>query len=104
MTQRDLANKLGAAQSRVVALIDSLERKGLATRTRSARDRRAQQFALTEDGTALLLRLRKVAKSQEAAITNGLTRQQKTDLYNVLSRLTALRGLDADVHPGYRRS
>src|ERR1700759_426204 len=48
VTQRELADRLGAAQSRVVALIDGLERKGLATRTRSTTDRRVQHLDLTE--------------------------------------------------------
>ena len=38
ISQRELAQKLGAVQSRVVVLIDRLESAGLATRTRRASD------------------------------------------------------------------
>jgi len=102
ITQRDLADKLGAVQSRVVVLIDGLERKDLAMRTRSTADRRIQHLDLTDAGHALLPRLRKAAEAQEASITDGLTTQQKADLYDLLGTLSALRDLDPDVHPGYR--
>ena len=102
VTQKELADQLGAAQSRVVALIDGLERKGLATRTRSATDRRVQHLDLTEPGRALLPSLRKAAETQEAAITDGLSRDQVEQLYTLLSDLSALRGLSPEVHTGYR--
>jgi DNA-binding MarR family transcriptional regulator len=104
ITQRQLADKLGALQSRVVALIDGLEGKGLAVRTRSTTDRRVQHLDLTDAGRALVVQLRSAAEAQEAAITDGLTEQQKRDLYRLLSTLSARRGLDADVHPGHRES
>ena len=44
------------------------------------------------------------AEAQEAAIAEGLSDQQKGQLYELLSTLSARRGLDADVHPGYRES
>lgn len=102
ITQRQLADKLGALPSRVVALIDGLERVGLATRTRSKADRRAQELDLTDDGRAKLGALRTAAMSQEREIADGLSDAQRAELYELLSTLSRLRGLDADVHPGYR--
>ena len=102
ITQRQLADQLGTLQSRVVALLDGLERKGLAERTRSTTDRRVQQLDLTDAGRAQLARLRLAAETQEAAIADGLSERQKNDLYKLLATLSARRGLDADVHPGYR--
>jgi DNA-binding MarR family transcriptional regulator len=104
ITQRQLADKLGALQSRVVALLDGLERKGLAERNRSTTDRRVQQLDLTDAGRSLLAKLRLAAEAQEAVVAEGLSDQQKGDLYQLLSTLSARRGLDADVHPGYRES
>ena len=102
ITQRQLADKLGALQSRVVALLDGLERKGLAERNRSTTDRRVQQLDLTDAGRSLLAKLRLAAEAQEAVVAEGLSDQQKRDLYQLLSTLSGRRGLDADVHPGYR--
>jgi DNA-binding MarR family transcriptional regulator len=103
LTQRELADVLGATQSRVVALVDGLERKGLATRTRSTTDRRVQHVDLTPAGRALLPRLRSAAEAQETALTDGLTPTQVEQLYTLLGELSALRGLSPDVHRGYRR-
>ncbi|WP_432989359.1 MarR family winged helix-turn-helix transcriptional regulator [Dactylosporangium sp. CA-233914] len=101
ISQRELAGQLGAVQSRVVALVDRLEQAGLAQRTRGT-DRRTQQLNLTDAGRALLASLRQVAEAQEAALTDGLTAEQKAQLFDLLSTLSALRGLDPDVHPGHR--
>ena len=102
VTQRELADQLGATQSRVVALVDGLERKGLAARTRSVTDRRVQHLALTEPGRALLPRLRTAAEAQEAAITDGLSEREVEQLYALLRDLSTARGLSPEVHTGYR--
>ncbi|QDZ15886.1 MarR family winged helix-turn-helix transcriptional regulator [Humibacter ginsenosidimutans] len=102
ITQRELADRLGTAPSRVVALVDGLERKGLAQRTRGETDRRAQHLGLTESGRALLDELRKAAEAQEATIAKGLSAEQRGELHVLLTALAASLGLDVDVHPGYR--
>jgi DNA-binding MarR family transcriptional regulator len=102
ISQRALADKLGSVQSRVVALIDRLEAAGLVSRTRSTSDRRLQQLDLTDAGRSLLGGLRRAAETQEAQLTAGLTEGQKATLRELLSALSDARGLDADVHPGYR--
>ncbi|MHA7984219.1 MarR family winged helix-turn-helix transcriptional regulator [Rathayibacter sp. CAU 1779] len=102
LTQRELADRLGTVPSRVVALVDGLERKGLARRTRGQTDRRAQYLDLTDSGRDLLAELRKAAESQEATVTGGLSAEQRADLYELLATLSTRLGLDADVHPGYQ--
>lgn len=102
ISQRELADKLGTVQSRVVSIIDRLEAAGLVVRTRSSADRRVQQLDLTAPGRDTLLALRGAAERQEAIVADGLTASQRDQLYELLSALGRLRGLDADVHPGYR--
>ncbi|MCU1526816.1 MAG: MarR family transcriptional regulator [Frondihabitans sp.] len=104
ISQRELADRLGTVQSRVVVLVDRLESAGLATRVRSTVDRRTQQVELTDAGRSTQLSLRRAAEAQEIAITDGLTDEQTTQLFDLLTTLGALRGLDTDVHPGYRSS
>ena len=104
ISQRELAAILGSVQSRVVALIDRLEGAGLVTRTRSSADRRVQELRLTESGAATLKLLRRAAEAQEAAIVEGLTPQQTDELFGLLSTLGSLRGLDSEIHLGYRDS
>lgn len=103
INQRELAEKLGTAQSRVVALIDNLETAGYATRSRSTVDRRIQLLELTDAGRTMLARLRNAAEAQEAEITDGLDTGERTLLHQLLLKLSSARGLDPDVHPGYRQ-
>lgn len=102
INQRELAEKLGTAQSRVVALIDTLETTGYVTRSRSITDRRIQLLDLTDAGRTMLARLRNAAESQEAEITDGLDTGERAQLNQLLLKLSSARGLDPDVHPGYR--
>ncbi|MDP5227103.1 MULTISPECIES: MarR family transcriptional regulator [Arthrobacter] len=102
ISQRALADRLGAVQSRVVTLVDRLESAGLVSRTRSESDRRMQLLALTNAGESMLGGLRQAAEEQEKQLTSGFTEEQKTALFELLSALGAARGLDAEVHPGYR--
>lgn len=104
ISQRELADRLGAVQSRVVALVDRLEQAGLVTRTRGTVDRRTQLLNLTDPGRALLGALRTAAEAQEAALTDGLDAEQRATLFELLTMLSRLRGLDADVHRGYHTS
>ncbi len=102
INQRELAERLGLAPSRMVALIDSLQAGGLVVRSRSATDRRNQELQLTEQGRGLLANLRTVAEAQEAQIAEGLDPADRVHLYELLLRLSTARGLDSDVHLGYR--
>jgi DNA-binding MarR family transcriptional regulator len=101
ISQRELADKLGTVQSRVVSIIDDLEAAGIARRARSMTDRRVQQIELTDKGRETLVALRSAAEQQEAVVTEGLTPEQRDTLFELLGALGRLRGLDADVHPGY---
>ena len=103
MNQRELAEKLGVAQSRVVVLVDSLESAGLIARERSLIDRRSQVLRVTESGRDLLANLRIAAETQEAELAEGLTPADRDQLHELLLKLSGARGLDPDVHPGYRK-
>lgn len=101
INQRELAEKLGTAQSRVVALIDTLETARYVTRSRSITDRRNQQLQLTDSGRTLLGELRSAAEAQEAEVASGLDLDERLQLYKLLLKLGTAKGLDPDVHPGY---
>lgn len=99
MNQRELAEKLGVAQSRVVVLVDSLESAGLIIRERSTIDRRSQVLQVTDSGRELLTKLRAAAEMQEAELAEGLSAADRDQLYELLLKLGDARGLDRDVHP-----
>src|SRR6478752_7823905 len=66
LSQRSLADRLGAVPSRVVPLIDSMEARGLVKRGRSSTDRRNYELRLTTEGTQLHRTLRGIAEQHEA--------------------------------------
>jgi DNA-binding MarR family transcriptional regulator len=89
---------VGTAPSRVVALIDGLEDRGLVVRSRSSTDRRNHELHLTDGGQALLARLRQVAEAHEREVLDGLTPEQVGQLGAALEALTRAHHLDPEVH------
>lgn len=98
LSQRSLADRLGAVPSRVVPLIDSLEARGLVARERSKSDRRNYELRLTAEGRKMLVALRSIAEQHEAELLAPLTSEQSTQLGNLLARLAGAHALDADLH------
>ncbi len=101
-SQRELATDLGTPPSRLVALVDGLEERGLVERCRSQADRRNYELVLTGAGGRLLARLADVAAEHEAAVTAALTAGERAQLQQLLGRLADAHGLAEGVHPGYR--
>ncbi len=102
LSQRALADRLGAAPSRVVVLVDALESAGLVSRTRDPEDRRHHRLDLTDAGRAVLRGLREAAERQNAQLLAPLDPEERDALTALLSRLAAAHGLDPEVHRGYR--
>ncbi|SHF68618.1 DNA-binding transcriptional regulator, MarR family [Jatrophihabitans endophyticus] len=102
-SQRAVAAQLGTPPSRLVALLDDLERRDLLERRRNPDDRRNHELHLTPAGERTLDRLGVVAADHEAAVTVGLSAAERTRLDELLGRLAAAHGLAEGVHPGYRR-
>lgn len=102
LSQQALAGLLGVGPSRVVALIDALEKKGLVARARSARDRRNYELTLTDAGRDVMAQMRRIGSAHEREITGALSADERSTLITLLGRLARAHGLTADVHPGYR--
>jgi DNA-binding MarR family transcriptional regulator len=98
LSQRVLADRLGAVPSRVVPLLDSLETRGLVERVRSSTDRRNYELHLTADGTELLGRLRVVAQEHEGELLAPLTAEQSDELARLLALLAEGNGVDVEAH------
>ena len=101
-SQQSLAEELGVVRSRVVALVDNLERKGLVERRRSAVDRRNHELHLTAEATRVLGAMREIGMAHERDICAGLSPEQHAQLKALLETVAAQQGLSPGVHPGYR--
>lgn len=89
-SQSDIARNLATDKSIIVAIVDDLEKGGLAARQRSTRDRRRNALVLTDKGRALLTELDNLGRSVESPIREALSPQE----YEQLIRLTR-RAIDA---------
>jgi DNA-binding MarR family transcriptional regulator len=88
--QSDIAASLGIQRPNFVALMDNLERRGLAERLRSGADRRSNALALTNAGKALLERAMTAQAEQEAAIGERIGEAERLRLIDTLQRLTGI--------------
>lgn len=102
ISQRELATLLGTVPSRLVALVDDLERRGLVERSRSSNDRRNYELQLTPAGADLLVQLRSVAEEHQGDVLSALDDEESAALSRLLAKLAAGAGLGPDGHPGYR--
>jgi DNA-binding MarR family transcriptional regulator len=102
LSQQALAERLGAAPSRVVKLVDELEERQLVVRRRSTTDRRQQELHLADGAGDRVAAVRQVVRDHDADITEALTSDELDDLLRLLAKVAAAQGLTDDGHPGYR--
>jgi len=72
LSQADLADALGIQRTRLVLLLDDLERRGLIRRLRLPSDRRYHALALTRGGQKKLKRIKSLAAIHEARVEEVL--------------------------------
>lgn len=102
LSQQAVATRLGTPPSRLVALVDDLEQRGLVERRRNRQDRRNYALQLTATGTEALHHLDTAAAEHEQAIAGPLTGTERVQLNSLLARLAAGHQLQPGIHPGFR--
>lgn len=86
--QTEIASTLGILRPNFVAMLDLLEGRGLCTRTRSANDRRSHVLSLTDKGSAILARAKKlVAARHEARLVELLGPSGHKALLGMVSKI-----------------
>lgn len=103
LTQRTLADYLRVQPSRLVLLLDELERDGLVTRVTDPDDRRCKRLAATKAGLARFRQVETVTNALEADMFEGLSRDDRVALIGLLRRVAGGVGLTPGVHPAYGR-
>jgi DNA-binding MarR family transcriptional regulator len=102
-SQQALARHLGTPPSRLVALVDGLDERGLLERRRNPDDRRLHALHLTDAGRDTLRRIAEVGQAHNDEMCAALTAEERTTLTALLARIAVDHGLTPGVHPGYRR-
>ena len=88
-SQRAISAALGIPPSRLVGLLDDLERQGLAVRDQSPTDRRTHLVRLTTAGEELAASLSELATDYDRRLREGLTADEAAELSRLLSKLLA---------------
>ena len=101
-SQQALAEHLGIVPSRMVALIDRLENKGILERRRSTKDRRNYVLDLTTMGRHVLGELSGIAAEHEDDLCAALDSEERLQLRDCCRRIAEQQKLTPGVHPGYR--
>jgi DNA-binding MarR family transcriptional regulator len=101
-SQQAVARRLGTPPSRLVALVDGLEQRGLIERRRNPGDRRNYALYLTPAGEQAMAGLAQAAADHDEEISAPLTPAERAELHKLLAKLAAAHGLLPGVHPGYR--
>ena len=102
--QQAIGAAIGAPPSRMVAIVDELEQRGLVERRPHPSDRRIRTLYLTPEGRRLLARGRKLAAEHERALTRGMTEPDRKQLVALLQQLVEKQEIGAGVHPGLSES
>jgi DNA-binding MarR family transcriptional regulator len=103
MSQRQLAQALHMHASRLVAIIDALESRGLVARGENANDRRSHALRITEKGQKTLAEIGRAARAHSESLCAALNEAEQAQLYALLQRIADAQGLTRGVHPGYSR-
>jgi DNA-binding MarR family transcriptional regulator len=104
LAQQALGDRLQIPRSRMVAIVDELESRGLLERRPNAGDRRVRELYLTEAGRQLLDEAFRGAVAYDRQISSPLTPEEREQLLDLLERLSAGIGLGHGAHPALRDS
>jgi DNA-binding MarR family transcriptional regulator len=103
ISQQELSAKLQIHPSRLVAILDKLEKRKLVERKPNANDRRLYSLHLTKNGGEILERIGKVAREHHDALFAALNAEEREQLTGLLHRIGDQQGLARGIHPGYQR-
>ena len=103
ISQQELSTKLQIHPSRLVAILDNLEKRKLVERKPNANDRRLYSLHLTKNGGEILEKIGRVAREHQEALLAALSAEERELLTGLLHRIADQQGLARGVHPGYQR-
>jgi DNA-binding MarR family transcriptional regulator len=102
LTQTELASRLGVQPSRLVVLLDEIEKRGLLTREPNPDDRRSNFLRATAAGLKKFKAAESATLTLEEEMFADLSAAKRAGLIQTLEQLTRRLGLLPGSHPAYR--
>jgi DNA-binding MarR family transcriptional regulator len=99
-SQQALAQRLDVPPSRMVALVDDLEERGLVERRLDPDDRRIRGLHLTKEGKETVERAAAVAVEYETKLCSSLEGSERDQLIELLKKIQEGQTDLPGVHPG----
>lgn len=99
-SQQAIGEAIQVPPSRMVALVDELEQRGLVERRPDPADRRVRALYLTRKGRNALTRGREIAEAHEQELTRGMSEADRTRLVKLLQKLVDEQAIGKGIHPG----
>jgi DNA-binding MarR family transcriptional regulator len=99
-SQQAIGAAIDVPASRMVALVDELEQRGLVERRPNPSDRRVRALYLTRKGRNALARGREIASEHEQALTRGMNSADRKRLVGLLQKIVDEQAIGKGVHPG----
>lgn len=100
ISQQACGHALKVAPSQMVALVDSLEDKGLIERRPDPADRRVRALHVTPRGRKALGTAFEAAMRNEAEVFGSLSDAERAELRRLLQTVADALGLEPGTHPG----
>jgi DNA-binding MarR family transcriptional regulator len=103
LSQQTLGSQLRVLPSRLVALLDDLQERGLIERRDHPTDRRSYALYLTDKGRETLKTVGRIAREHQDSLCGALNDDERAQLAALLRRIAEDQGLRPGVHPGFSR-
>lgn len=99
-SQQAIGEAIQVPPSRMVALVDELEQRGLVERRPNPADRRVRALHLTAKGRETLARGREIATEHEKELTRGMAAADRKRLTQLLQEIVDEQAIGRGIHPG----
>jgi DNA-binding MarR family transcriptional regulator len=99
-SQQALGEMMRIPPSRMVAIIDQLEERGLLERRANPNDRRARALHVTRAGREMMARAMQVGIEHERSLGTSLSDAERRELVALLQKVAVEMQLTSGVHPG----
>src|SRR5262245_9286335 len=103
LSQQELSDMFGVFPSRLVLLLDELERRQLIERLDHHSDRRSYRLHLTKAGRRTLVRIGRITRELESQLCHSLSDAERKKLTGLLERIVKQQNCQPAVHPAYRK-